>query len=375
MPLCLEQILIDSVYDGITETPPWKTFLHLFRRQLNCQISGMWFRPPFLDQPQLTLTDNDIEYEPLIEQFYNEYYKSSALFHAAPSQGEVRIFSSAISKDDIKSSSFYKQFLKPNNIASGLQFYIEEADGLCLWIEVGRSNKLADFGVEESDFCHALTPHLTRALGIYSSIQKSKVENDIYQELIEQLAVGIVILDHNARVMKINSMTESMLAELDGIDLRSDRIVFSKPEDQQTYAAAVEHALAHYDSQSIQPSVELLRINYSGVGSIGLLVKSAVSSRWYEGSGCPAVVLYLCDPSAQKSTRETFVSKLFGLTLSEANLAILLADGMTLAEAAKKLNVTENTTRTVSKRIFSKTGVRRQAELVRLILSSMALLG
>jgi DNA-binding CsgD family transcriptional regulator len=68
------------------------------------------------------------------------------------------------------------------------------------------------------------------------------------------------------------------------------------------------------------------------------------------------------------------IARLFGLTSAEARLAALLADGMSLAEAAAALAISEGSARTYSKRIFAKTGVSRQAELVRLVLKSVAAL-
>ena len=58
----------------------------------------------------------------------------------------------------------------------------------------------------------------------------------------------------------------------------------------------------------------------------------------------------------------------FGLTPAEAQLAINLCGGMDLKEVAETMHITFNTARTHLKRIFSKTHVSRQAELIRLLL-------
>jgi DNA-binding CsgD family transcriptional regulator len=63
---------------------------------------------------------------------------------------------------------------------------------------------------------------------------------------------------------------------------------------------------------------------------------------------------------------------LFELTPAEANLALLLARGLTLAEVSEAQNISPHTARAQLKSIFAKTGVSRQAELVRLILKSVA---
>jgi DNA-binding CsgD family transcriptional regulator len=51
-----------------------------------------------------------------------------------------------------------------------------------------------------------------------------------------------------------------------------------------------------------------------------------------------------------------------------------MASGNSLDEAAEKMNVTVSTARTYLKQVFSKTGTGRQAELMRLILTSPALI-
>ncbi|MFT4195854.1 MAG: LuxR C-terminal-related transcriptional regulator, partial [Ottowia sp.] len=57
-----------------------------------------------------------------------------------------------------------------------------------------------------------------------------------------------------------------------------------------------------------------------------------------------------------------------GLSLNEARLARLLATGRDLRSAAQELGITYASARTYRERVFDKTGVHRQAELVRLVL-------
>jgi DNA-binding CsgD family transcriptional regulator len=61
------------------------------------------------------------------------------------------------------------------------------------------------------------------------------------------------------------------------------------------------------------------------------------------------------------------VQGLFDLTPAEARLAALIAAGDAPVPAAAKLGITPSTARSVLKRVFQKTGVSRQAELVGLL--------
>lgn len=63
------------------------------------------------------------------------------------------------------------------------------------------------------------------------------------------------------------------------------------------------------------------------------------------------------------------LERLFGLTPAEARVAIAICSGRTAAEIAEDQCVTYATVRSQLKSVFSKTGIHRQAELVRQIMA------
>ena len=84
--------------------------------------------------------------------------------------------------------------------------------------------------------------------------------------------------------------------------------------------------------------------------------------------------MYIRDAAGKSHTSIKAAKQLFNLTPAETGLAIELANGFSLEEAAENLNIRRNTARAHLRSIFSKTGVRRQTELVRIILNSVAAL-
>lgn len=60
-------------------------------------------------------------------------------------------------------------------------------------------------------------------------------------------------------------------------------------------------------------------------------------------------------------------ARTFQLTPSEARIAGFIAQGHGLFETAAELGISRNTARTHMKRIYAKTGARRQGDLVRLL--------
>jgi DNA-binding CsgD family transcriptional regulator len=82
--------------------------------------------------------------------------------------------------------------------------------------------------------------------------------------------------------------------------------------------------------------------------------------------------LFISDPRQVAEPPRQAISRLYDLTPAEANLAMLLAEGLSLDEASGKLEISRNTARAHLRAIFAKTGVTRQSGLVRLLLRSVA---
>jgi DNA-binding CsgD family transcriptional regulator len=82
--------------------------------------------------------------------------------------------------------------------------------------------------------------------------------------------------------------------------------------------------------------------------------------------------VFVVDPDLPIEVDGERLCQLYGLTRVESNLARLIAEGRTVEEAAAALRIAVNTARAYLKRVFDKTGVRRQAELVRLLLAGPA---
>ena len=78
------------------------------------------------------------------------------------------------------------------------------------------------------------------------------------------------------------------------------------------------------------------------------------------------------DPDARRAINPELLQTFYDLTPAEAELVVLLAEGVSLEEAAKRRGVTINTVRSQLKNVFAKTDTNRQGELIRLVLTGAA---
>jgi DNA-binding CsgD family transcriptional regulator len=82
------------------------------------------------------------------------------------------------------------------------------------------------------------------------------------------------------------------------------------------------------------------------------------------------VVVFISDPDGQLELPADLLHRCYGLTAAEARLVSVLLEGHSLKEATDYCGIAHNTGKSQLKSIFSKTQVRRQTELIRLMLNT-----
>jgi DNA-binding CsgD family transcriptional regulator len=86
------------------------------------------------------------------------------------------------------------------------------------------------------------------------------------------------------------------------------------------------------------------------------------------GPARPVAILIVTDPERARQVHRKQLRERYGMTAAEADFALEIVKGDGRQAAAVRLGVSLATARTHLERIFAKTGVHRQAELVRVLL-------
>jgi DNA-binding CsgD family transcriptional regulator len=84
-----------------------------------------------------------------------------------------------------------------------------------------------------------------------------------------------------------------------------------------------------------------------------------------------AIIAYIHGDSWQATDRCENLTELFGLSRSEARLALALSRGMNISQAAESLGIKIETARKCSKLIYAKTGAGGMPDLVRIVMRSV----
>jgi DNA-binding CsgD family transcriptional regulator len=181
------------------------------------------------------------------------------------------------------------------------------------------------------------------------------------------LTVGVLLLDRRARVTYANAAARSLDAGGGILRLHEGRIAtYSAPHSQRLdllIHAALRGAPASAMSVPRPDDGQPLTVLVSSVRGrdVGRFADLKMADA--------AVLLFVIDPANRAGIPISWVMDSFGLTKSEAKVALAASSGLTIPETAKNLGVSQNTIKTHLGRVFAKTGTGRQSELARLMTS------
>ncbi|MNO75936.1 Bacterial regulatory protein, luxR family [compost metagenome] len=364
--------MLGNLYQGPLESTPWQSFLIELSHCLDGKYVTFILRPPSDQLDGLMVNANESSAE--VVASYNQYYFNLDPFVDLPN-GKVVTLEEFVSQEDWLNSEFYKNFLEPVGVFHILGADITTSDGALCRIRVCRGVESPGFVDEDKAFLAHFIPHLERSVALHTQINRIETERNLYAGAVDQFAVGTIILDENGKILQTNQVADRLLKEKDGLKISADNLQVGTPRDCQEFRRLVKQALQSQRGE--RPSVvEAMRVQRpSGRADLGIIVRSVPLSEWNEGKHCPSVVIFVSDPEQEASAPQEIVKALFDLTPAEAQLAMLLANGLTLDEASEELGISRNTARAHLRATFSKTGVTRQTMLVRLILRSAATLG
>jgi DNA-binding CsgD family transcriptional regulator len=189
------------------------------------------------------------------------------------------------------------------------------------------------------------------------------------------MLVGTVTLDETGAVLKSNPVADEMIREGDGLRLTGGAIRAESLAENRELQRLVKQALGGGSGgkAAVVDAISITR--KSGRGKLGVLVRSLPNTGSSKTKHRPSVVLFIRDAERKSEASREMVRRLFDLTPAEASLALSLANGLTLDQAADGLSIRKNTARAHLRSIFSKIGVTRQTTLVRVLLSSVIWLG
>ncbi len=361
--------LLEALYRGPLEANLFNGFLMAMREALGANFATLILRLPKQGDTGLVLNAVIL---PEAERAYLETYFALDPFVDLPTSGAVFTLAEFMPEEALKESVYFQEYMQPVNVHQIIGTDIVEPGGFKARFRATRPEGAPEFGAVEKALIAQLQPHLRQALTLHSKLQNLTTERAIYAGAVDHFEVGSIILDETGRVRSVNQAAQEILSTKCGLQLQDGFLqVGSRLQNAQFKRLMDDVMSAHLQRTPSFARAFRLEREY-GRAALGLVIRPAPVGGSAEDPNVPCVAIFISDPERELGTSSSALIQLFGFTPAEANLSLLLANGLTLDEASDKLNISRNTAKSHLSAIFAKTGVTRQTKLVQLILKSVA---
>jgi DNA-binding CsgD family transcriptional regulator len=277
---------------------------------------------------------------------------------------EPFVASRELPRELFETSPYARNCLTPLGITDISHFFLVATPSHFSEIVIARHLRHGVMTDREIELGKLLLPHLRRAVTISNVLDARTIERARMAEALDALRCAVVLTDERGRILHPNRSAEAMLRESTAI--RASR--------------GVLEARAPAAARELRSAIRQAARDEAGMGSAGLAIRLTEfdtpplfahvlpmsGSDLRLGLQPSAVAAVFIGAGPDERSEAEVIASVFGLTPAETRVLASLLAGRTLAETAGDLGIASTTARTHLDNIFAKTGVSRQADLMRL---------
>lgn len=360
-----EQLLL-SLHAGAIESKPWATFLSQVNIALRSSYANVVFRQPDGKSVLADLAQGD----PDILEARRQYSETPSSYLSSDRGMVIGRSYRLLELFDVEQPlkrSYYQNFLKPAGLRAILIARLAEEGGYQGWFSVARREEVPDYSTEDKRLFDSLLPHLEVALNNFAQNERYRFRAVVGSFISSRLELTAITVSEGGRILGMEPAAQTILENAAGVlTTASGRLAFRERHLQARMAEALRTATSGQTSRAI--------VFHVGDERVEMLVQPFVATM-PQAAIRPAAVIYLHRDRQMRGREEEMrsaLNEMYDLSLVEADIALGISRGRTMAQLAGDLNLSENTIRSYSKPIYAKLGVSRQVDLVRILLTSLA---
>jgi DNA-binding CsgD family transcriptional regulator len=282
--------------------------------------------------------------------------------------GEVRSASTILPTDKFRTTRFYKEYAGPAGHGDNTVAMIEKRGSVITFLATPHADADSPVDAGPRRRMELIAPHVRRAVAIGNIIEMHRVDADALAEAVDAIATGVFLVREDGYVVRANARGRAMLAEAEMICLDRGAIGACPPgPSRRALREAIAGAAA--GSLIVRPrGVAVPLLDRGGERYVAHVLPLTTGNRGKAGIAAyaqAAVFVHKAEMGGLLPLEA--ISRQFGLTNAELRVLVAVIEaGGGVPDIASVLGLSEPTVRTHLRRLFEKTGARRQADLVRI---------
>ena len=359
--------MIGQVYDAAGDPSALNAFAEGMSREFSCDMALLYVVQGPLAKSTDLLLSATASFDDWAHSSYTGHYRRYDNLEPenprAPERGDARL--ELIDPFVLRKSVHCHEYCRRIGLGHALAGTFSLAKDVGV-INMSRPERAREFTDDDKRRLEVLVPHLQRAVQIRQRLSAAEQQRALTQDVLERLDLGILIVEADARLLFANAVARRVLQS--GRDLTTSRGCVRPRLAGQTrqFEKVVRAAALTSIGRGTDPG-GFLPLPRSETAPLAMLVSPYRAPAGTPGHEHGAALIVFSDPDARTDVPEHAIAKMFGLSPAQARLVAALVAGETMADYADTVGISMNTAKTQMRQIFLKTGVNRQADLIRAV--------
>jgi len=286
----------------------------------------------------------------------NDWFSQAAVRNGV---GHIANTRDLIEDARLRQSAYYNDWLRVLGIDKAVGGVLEVPEWGQVVIGVHRAPGTPHFEEKDVAWVSQWVRHLTQALYLQHRLGLLAGHQSLQDHLLAACGEAIFVIDEQLRILQATPAAERALRSARFLSSMQGRLHLRTVGVQQTLACAVKGLVGNDPGAACRLYLD------DGNGARAMAAVSPLQASERSPAGGLALV-HFCEAD-QRSIEPEQLKHLFALTSAEARVVARLAEGACVDSIALELKVQRNTVQAHLKKALSKTGTRRQVELVALV--------
>lgn len=357
--------LVGHIYDAALDPAKWPAALGKAAAFVNGTAAALYSKDATSKTGEVFYQCGSIDPHH-VQLYFQKYIKfdpaTTAQFFAEIDQPMAT--ADVMDYDEFLQSRFYREWVLPQKLVDHVSVVLEKSATGAAFFGVFRHESHGVVDETMRSRMRMIAPHVRRAVMIGRAIELRAVEAENLAQTLDGLAAAMFLLELDGRIVHANASGIAMLNQADVVRSSDGRLIASNPSDERTLRESVLEASR---DETIVSASSVTHAITSRNGARYVVHVLPLGSGARRTASKAVAALFVQKAALSKVAAPEVIAKTYRLTPTELRVLLALVEVGGVPEVSEALGIAETTVKFHLRSLFDKTGSRRQAELVKLL--------
>lgn len=269
--------------------------------------------------------------------------------------------------DEFLQTRFYREWARPQGLIDGAMGILHKTSAEVAMFGVFFHERDGRIGEAIRRRMNLLIPHVRRAVLVGKLLATEKSQAAELADTFDELQAGVFLVDAKGRIVHANAAGRGLLAKRDPFYASLGRLGAADAESDKLLAEAFQAADRGDGAIDIK-GISLPLVTRDGETYIAHVLPLTSGARRHAGAAyAAAAAVFAYKAQLPMPSPLEVIARRYKLTPTELRVLLGIVEIGGVPEVAEALGISPTTARSHLARVFEKTGVNRQTDLVKLV--------